>query len=144
MKREIKFRAWIKSEDESLMVYPKGKSDYMIICNGDGFAIVYDMDEYVDDEEFEIMQFTGLTDKNGKEIYEGDVLSLHSFYERLGSNLGVEEAEAEGTFEVVYNNDCVCFDAKKIKSNVDGWTLFIDSIEDWEVIGNIHENPELL
>lgn len=81
-----------------------------------------------------IGQFTGLTDKNGKEIFEGDI--LHSMYEDKAEPSGVghiynEVAFRDGAFGWIgeITNDFFPFDGSEIKE---------------EVIGNIHDNPELL
>ena len=74
-------------------------------------------------------QFTGLLDKSGKEIYEGDVVQLettHAFDET--STLGV----------IKYDNSVVSFVLKA------GGPTRIDETQDLEVIGNIYENPDLL
>lgn len=68
-------------------------------------------------------QFTGLTDADGKEIYEGDLL------------LSDENAEV---FEVVYDAPRFCF-----KDNVFGFR-FLNHPEFFHVIGNIHDNKNLL
>ena len=102
--REIKFRAWDDADgvhrDEGCMSY--GITD--ITCDA-----------------AHIMQYTGLKDKNGKEIYEGDILNSVGFY----------------LSEVKYDDNYAQFVATDIN--------FLDSEEqEWEVIGNIYENPELL
>lgn len=92
-------------------------------------------------------QYTGLIDKNGKKIFEGDILQGYQ-YPYL----------SEGHFnyyaEVIYFENCPAFGLYTFKNpNLDivngissGNTDFMESweSEDWEIIGNIHDNPELL
>lgn len=79
-----------------------------------------------------VMQYTGLRDRNGREIYEGDV--VQEVYEE--SECGPAAAFAT---PVVFMDGAFCLD--------DGEPLFElqeDKDHDWQVIGNIHENPELV
>ena len=91
-------------------------------------------------------QFTGLTDKNGNEIYEGDILRGDKYPFNCD---GVDNYFAE----IVWSDDVCGFYRITIKnpnSTVRGtshgnWEqLDIDDIKSFEVIGNIHDNPELL
>ena len=99
--RELKFRAWAC-----------GRMEYFDFYLADCYA----MNENV-------MQFTGLQDKNGKDIYEGDIVR------RYGGGIGT----------VVWYEQDACFGVDYIQS----W-LNLPMTRNWLVIGNIHESPELL
>ena len=115
MQREIKFRAWDKQEGKMYEWenFGFGRRDLYLNWN----RVIGDPDR------FNIMQFTGLKDKNGKEIYEEDIL-------RIG----------EGLIREVY------WDEDNSRWGMKDQTTFGPIIfERWaEVIGNIYENPELL
>ena len=85
------------------------------------------MDEYLiealNSESFIVEEFTGLHDKNGKEIYEGDIVKHY-----------------KGIFEVKWNNDFAGFEFYSLQIRWDLNSLLTDT----EVIGNIYENPKLL
>lgn len=113
--REIKFRAWNTTTKE-------WESD---------FSIEFEDDEvYTDPLPLKLQQYAGLKDKNGKEIYEGDIMALET---KGGKNLKV----------IVWNDTDACFGWTDGNDDSwpDGFTGFYD---EYEVIGNIYENPELL
>lgn len=113
MNKILKFRAW----DGEKMISP----DYA--CRqGYGWWTENSIPTYSD----KVMQFTGLYDKNGKEIYEGDVVS--------GGNSWASHVE----------NEVVKFENGGFSPfSVAGWEC-TPSPEDCEIIGNVFENPELL
>lgn len=128
MNREIKFRFWGKfgelneEEDECEME----------MLYGDRFCFQHaePIDTLFADKSFIVMQYAGLKDKNGKEIYEGDILT-----------------NSYGKIDVVIFYENGFFG--KSKSNMGKnhyWynPLCSDYIKNKEVIGNIYENPELL
>ena len=80
-------------------------------------------------------QFTGLLDKNGREIYEGDIIKIVEKFddENVYTSNGVVCFE-EGIYEL---QNCKHFAYL-------GWLMHNDDITKLEVIGNIHDNPELL
>lgn len=92
-------------------------------------------------------QFTGLTDKNGKRIFDGDILNGEQYPFR-----GVDGDHNYFAQVVWFDNSPAfgTFTFKNPKSNVRGAstgnTAYFEDFEseDWEVIGNIHDNPELL
>jgi len=91
------------------------------------------------DKNIELMQFTGLKDKNGKEIYEGDIVRY---------DLGDREAELEGEENRYDYAQIVFYNGQFLTLNHDGATLgeivCFGQKNQWEVIGNIYENPELI
>lgn len=103
-----------------------------------------------------IGQYSGLTDKNGKKIFEGDVFEFpdevfESYYTDCGAEYNSWETKNRGV--VGYCEDYGRFDFVQYLHNensVDadlhenGNLQFADFIRDLEVIGNIHDNPELL
>jgi uncharacterized phage protein (TIGR01671 family) len=120
--RTIKFRVWDKVPEkmiylndihDSLMFFRDGNASYYSLKNGSG------------GDEYELMQSTGLLDKNGKEIYEGDLV-----YHK-GKN------PKEHTFEVVWKEYKWHFNEGKTGGHP--FRQFINHPENFEVIGNIYE-----
>ena len=129
--REIKFRAWDKSERQMAVseTLPRLMSQDSI------------PESWVADLEF--MQYTGLKDKNGKEIYEGDIVEATS---ELIRPFEPKHKQATGRFSttrkvIEYREECASF---CIKGSALGGITKSCCDEYYEVIGNIYENPELL
>jgi|WetSurSiteA1Bulk_404760.scaffolds.fasta_scaffold35536_3 uncharacterized phage protein (TIGR01671 family) len=112
--REIKFRAWHLKEHK--MLYAKS------------WAILRWQEE--ERQPIDIMQFTGLRDKNGKEIYDGDIL-------RQYLKIGGKKLKRIGFVE--YESGSFLFSKEGRDSYYVGNQFCI-----FEVIGNLYENPELL
>lgn len=134
--REIKFRAWMNEWDDG------GKMFYKIISLTPDFSEVqisldgdnrYDGDFTVG-KDVKLMQYTGLKDKNGVEIYEGDIVRL------------TDDWDNDSVHQVEYCAE-YGYPAFDVKPSIDvesnGLSHFMATGE-IEVIGNIYENPELL
>ena len=129
-----KFRAWLKKEKK--MIEP---NDILNISFKLG-EVVPDFNFKFDKEDYsffdlELMQSTGLFDKNGKEIFDGDILK-------------VKIMSGQSWLETVrYNDEKAMFVSKEVKRKVlesPLYDLFITDLFEVEVIGNIYENPELV
>lgn len=118
MAREIKFRAWCEKlgmvcnvlsidflNKDVLVVYDETRANQLVLHEG----------------EFELLQFTGLFDKQGVEVYEGDIVKIRYVSRPI---------------EVIYSTILASF----LIGNEHRFT----ALQDIEVIGNIYENRELL
>ena len=127
MAREIKFRAW---------VIRKRKGSFMVresFYNTIGFRGNELIPKWGGKENVIIMQYTGLKDKNGKEIYEGDIVEGKWGDKIIGK---VKYRNSESAF-------CIYWNEKKEKNEWDAWH-YLCEVEPTKIIGNIYENPELL
>jgi uncharacterized phage protein (TIGR01671 family) len=123
--KNIKIRYIVRNQDGHVYsVEPLGIEG--IECN--------DIRPYTDKHWEEIVDrnlFTGLKDKNGKEIYEGDILRYKSGFYGFAGQLLISEVEWDSAF---------C----GFRPFCDYSSEYDDLVKDPEVIGNIYENPELL
>ena len=118
-----KFRAWDK--EDKRMSY--GKTEYY----DDSFGVRFDHFCVGADFEVEFMQSTGLKDKNGVEIFEGDIIKT-----KTGTLQSVEYVRASVTKD--WSETVAAFKCRQ------GDEYFYFDLATDEVIGNIYENPELL
>ncbi len=138
MNREIKFRIWDIENKEMLRVQ---ELDFEPTFYGGRIAIRPDQyNDYFDTEDMILMQYTGLHDKNGKEIYEGDIV-LYQDWEMAYEGGGNDSFINKGIVE--YCEDNCCFNVTE-RQTVDLADVLYKDNEDLEVIGNIYDNPELL
>ena len=124
--REIKFRAWYCG----IMMYDVGVVDSKAI-DSDGECV-----NFFHEQPDALMQYTGLKDKNGKEIYEGDIVkttSLSNDHHQLGVTEVLEIRHFMG-------NCCLCFPGQD--TGIPIYPFNVD--HELEVIGNVYESPELL
>ena len=128
-----KFRAWLKQynvmvDDVSDLTFFEGNLKFIGRRTVGGVSFQYSVDK------IELMQSTGLFDKNGKEIFEGDVVRMRNPRDR----------RQIGMFQVVRvaNSPMLGLLDKKLTTEI--FNLYEHMRNYYEIIGNIYENPELL
>lgn len=146
IEQQLKLRAWNKKTKELepvlLICFVNRYVDVLPGRNLEGGE-----QEQWDFATIELMQFTGLKDKNGKEIYEGDVLEFADKWEWYRGPYGIKMMVAEGARLTELQE---MYDAEPMERRVIEmpscyeWILSSEIQTYWHVIGNIYENPELL
>jgi len=132
MKREIKFRAWSRTGEWDEF----GERRAFEMIDGDSLC-PNEFEPFKDslmdiNDEYYVMQFTGLKDKNGKEIYEGDIIDNYA-----------------SKWIVTFNKGCFCANKLPELQPDENTHIALRAVSEYEVIGNIYqheylENPELL
>lgn len=128
--RELKFRVWSEEDRE----YRTDCKLRYLFTSPTGLPSTVYNDE---GDRFDIEQYTGLKDKNGKEIYEGDIVASSYFGK-------------DRILKVVFYEGCFCLCETRLEIPCAGFVYYFRQgsrfrpQDDYEVIGNIHENPELL
>lgn len=132
--REIKFRAWYVPRKE--MVEPDKLESINFEVKTLGVYLPIENKGYnkLRLSDFILMQWTGLVDRNGKEIYEGDI-AKHLEPESEDGPAFEEIGVVEWGDSAGYLHTC---------KNDDGETRWLLSTRYMEVIGNVHDNPELI
>jgi uncharacterized phage protein (TIGR01671 family) len=119
MDREIKFRAWDKVNKRIISWEKFTKSNYPL-----------NLFSHIQDYYWEMMQYTGIKDKNGKEIYESDIVKNRDEIRLVKwRNYGFSFIPIKNAIGIM---TCVSGRKRQNKTST------------FEVIGNIYENPELL
>ena len=129
--REIKFRIWNGKSffyASKILFQDDGSLTHIWAWNNGDFS-------WQPIKNYEIVQYTGLKDKNGKEIYEGDIVKIFTV-------AGGKFQEEEKPQEIHWWNSGFCRGIKDVQG-LPLWWLDKDT-QKFEVIGNIYENPELL
>ena len=130
--RTIKFRAWDNENNQMLDVQELNFEDCFY---GGEMQIKTTMyNDYFDCREMPLMQYTGLHDKNGKEMYEGDIVFIKGDTELLDIKGKIEYSDTFVQF-IITNTGNIINEAEPLRDYED---------KDIEVIGNVFENKELL
>lgn len=139
MKRNIEFRFWDKGQDRMLYDYHCGHHNIKL-------------NDIFKDEQLIFQQWTGLTDKHNKKMYEGDILKhpnwIYTYKIEFGARLIYRSTDSEGYFHYDVNNNFLlrCIQTDKMidfhfdENEINKETLQLSKVE---VIGNIYETPEL-
>lgn len=146
--RELKFRAW----DGNKMLYSEYGQFYLVPL---GVQVSSSTGHEFYDKDYPVMQYTGLKDKNGSEIYEGDIIS-YPYVTPFGQLTDEEDTDLRthvvfgyGEFSLKYPHhteslkSCCKRHQGEYIPNYGNKTIYENETL-LTVIGNIHENPELL
>lgn len=126
--RELKFRVWSEEDKE----YRTDCDVFRLLHGKTGCPATIYNDE---GDKFIIEQYTGLKDKNGKEIYEGDIIQ-----EEIDFNSKM--IDGVFTYAVEWDMDTLCYSLRGSSNSIHDELWEVNASV--EIIGNIHENPELL
>lgn len=127
----FRFRIW-DTEKKELIYDAENAYDYMRPCSGGKIIEADCFGDVLANKRYIVEQCTGLKDKKGRLIYEGDIVKRIAKY---------DEEESFVLLQVVWNNKNGRYITTDKKYDTFTFSMFYYS---YEVVGNIHENPELL
>lgn len=129
MNDRFRLRAWNKEEKE---MYYDVEGQYDNGCNGMGTMDHQCLTDLLEDERYIVEQCTGLKDKNGRLIYEGDIVRV------TGDCMTIPPYLESKLAKVVWEINCFCFNFPHEDES------YFSECWDYDILGNIHENADLL
>lgn len=139
----LKFRVWDKANKEML------KIDIIDFYSEE--IMVLEDDSTMKFSDVELMQSTGLKDKNGVEIFEGDIIKFPDVYGFYDFEGGLTSVDGLNVASVVKKGNCITLDNFAGKDGftereLENYECTFDDLDfkNFEIIGNIYENKELL
>ena len=131
--REIKFRAW---DGEKM------RTDFYLMPDGRAWFLI--LDGTIHYTDWKVTQYTGLKDRNGREIYEGDIVKWGHIEGGLERPVRIAEVRIGAQVEFVSRQNGVVRKGEEEYRFGYGTFAYRDTERWLEVIGNVFENPELL
>jgi len=149
MGREIEFRAWDKNLCAMVRIISlnfRHECGYILANHPDSAKLGRDDTYMLDKADCEIMQYTGLLDKNGVKIFEGDIVKLLTIEHEKGGWRSNEKAQGVIEFNDVWGVRFMCkdFTQRTASAQFKMKSLTSREVINIKILGNIHQNPELL